>query len=477
VQGVSPLVLLVSLLPLQLSGQVDVVVVGGGVAGLSAAAELVQQGLTVKVLEARHRLGGRMFSQDHGDGLIEFGANWIHGANITNSLFSFAMQEGLLDPLFIDEPTVGNFYTSDGREIDSETSETALWVFYTGLEGLSELELAEEERNLTLQDYYFGLLDSDKDLAGMKDLRDCLAGMSLGLAALFGDDIHNVGLAGAMQDEIIPGGDAILPGGMISVIKALEAKVRSGGGEIELGEEVTGIDWSGEEVVVTSTSGLTQSHHVIVTLPIGVLKSRHQEIFSPRLPQDVVRSLQRTGAGRLSKIYLEWDSAWWTDKQDANKFLAWSQEELSDISLPEEWYKSIVGLRPAHAQEKMLYFFVAGDGAAVADSLQDTEIARTMTELLSNFTGRVIPPPSLVVRHLWTSDPQSECGYSYSTPQSQPGDRAVLQSPLPSKLAPRLLLAGEHTHQHFAATAHGARDTGIHQAQQILKSSFKTKPN
>ena len=77
--------------------------------GLSAAAELVQAGLRVRVLEARDRLGGRMFSQQHGQDVIEFGANWIHGANITNSLFSFAMEEGLLDPLIIDGENIANY--------------------------------------------------------------------------------------------------------------------------------------------------------------------------------------------------------------------------------------------------------------------------------------------------------------------------------------------------------------------------------
>ena len=82
--------------------EVDVVVVGGGVSGLSAALELVEQGVVVKVLEGRERLGGRMFSQEMGDGLIEYGANWVHGADEANSLFSFAMKEGLMDPLIID---------------------------------------------------------------------------------------------------------------------------------------------------------------------------------------------------------------------------------------------------------------------------------------------------------------------------------------------------------------------------------------
>ena len=54
------------------------------------------------MLEAKERLGGRMFTQAQGEGVVEFGANWIHGATNNNSVFSFAMEEGLLDPLIID---------------------------------------------------------------------------------------------------------------------------------------------------------------------------------------------------------------------------------------------------------------------------------------------------------------------------------------------------------------------------------------
>ena len=72
---------------------------------------------------------------------------------------------------------------------------------------------------------------------------------------------------------------------------------------------------------VTSSSGDTLSQHVIVTLPIGVMKTHHQDLFSPGLPQDMVRSLQRTGAGRISKIFLEWDTPWWADLEEATKYL------------------------------------------------------------------------------------------------------------------------------------------------------------
>ena len=43
---------------------------------------------------------------------------------------------------------------------------------------------------------------------------------------------------------------------------------------------------------------------------------------------------------------------------------------MRSVSLPEEWYKSVMGFNIPHGQDNILYFFVAGDGAAVADSLQ-----------------------------------------------------------------------------------------------------------
>ena len=51
------------------------------------------------------------------------------------------------------------------------------------------------------------------------------------------------------------------------------------------------------------------------------------------------------------------------------------------------------------------------------------------------------------------------------------GDWAALLAPLPRPQLPRLLLAGEHTSRRHASTVHGARDTGIAQAETILQWS------
>src|SRR4051794_38808077 len=60
-----------------MSSNPDVVVVGGGLAGLSCARALADAGASVRVLEARERVGGRTWSQPLGRGTIDRGGQWL----------------------------------------------------------------------------------------------------------------------------------------------------------------------------------------------------------------------------------------------------------------------------------------------------------------------------------------------------------------------------------------------------------------
>lgn len=64
------------------SAQTDVIIIGGGAAGLAAARTLEEAGANVLLLEARERLGGRVFTEDQAGALgpIELGAEFIHGS-------------------------------------------------------------------------------------------------------------------------------------------------------------------------------------------------------------------------------------------------------------------------------------------------------------------------------------------------------------------------------------------------------------
>ena len=73
--------------------QVDVVVVGAGLAGLCAARELARRGITCAVLEARDRVGGRTLSTTLGHDTIDLGGQWIGPTQ--NRLAALAAELGI----------------------------------------------------------------------------------------------------------------------------------------------------------------------------------------------------------------------------------------------------------------------------------------------------------------------------------------------------------------------------------------------
>src|SRR5262245_8420835 len=59
----------------------DIIVIGAGISGLAAAADLARAGMAVEILEARDRVGGRIFTQQDPtlDYPVELGAEFVHG--------------------------------------------------------------------------------------------------------------------------------------------------------------------------------------------------------------------------------------------------------------------------------------------------------------------------------------------------------------------------------------------------------------
>ena len=103
----------------------------------------------------------------------------------------------------------------------------------------------------------------------------------------------------------------VLQGGTQSIIDALTDDFPED--IIHLNERVLNMELTDENVKVTTYKNNFTANHVIVTIPLGVIKSYHKSLFTPKLSEDKVEAIENMGFGALGKYHLEWSDPWWSD--------------------------------------------------------------------------------------------------------------------------------------------------------------------
>lgn len=106
----------------------EIIVIGAGMAGIAAAKELGDSGYSVKVLEARDRIGGRTHTDESLGAPIDLGGSWIHGY-IGNPMTLLARKYGVQGKLTDFTNMGGNsvlVFDGDGNELDA-------WEYGEGL--------------------------------------------------------------------------------------------------------------------------------------------------------------------------------------------------------------------------------------------------------------------------------------------------------------------------------------------------------
>src|SRR6266576_11801 len=123
------------------SNKVDVLIIGAGAAGLSAARDLSSKGVKVTVLEARDRIGGRIHTQhDESSPVpIELGAEFIHGKPL--EVFDIADAAGLL----LCDVTERHWYLHDGRLMKSGS-------FWARVDEIMD-QMRNEQRDLSFAEF------------------------------------------------------------------------------------------------------------------------------------------------------------------------------------------------------------------------------------------------------------------------------------------------------------------------------------
>lgn len=494
----------------------DVLILGGGIAGLSAAHYLAtnksSSGLSVALIEAQDRFGGRLHTADFGVGHVELGANWVHGASPANCLFNLANTFGLIEtPLRLFDRSQGAFLHSSGVAIDQEVARE----LYDELKTLeySTLELSPQSERRTLAQFIDDEVERVlKPVYPPKEhsLIDAAVHYAKRYIELHGGDSLERQAAWGLGAYTEIDDDVTVVGGYRALVERMIEEIRKetcSGSKVVLrsGQEVSTVHWSSSssntrtsspssssQLIKVKTKGGQRNYTarlVLVTFSLGVLKECHQSLFHPPLPLAKVQLIRRIGFGRLTKLYLAYRRPFWapgtlnclklyTDPEEVERIKEsnGSPDESDD---DEDALLGLVnGFEEIPTSGNVLLAWVTGDQAAVVERWPADRIARCCTALLRRFTGDLsLPEPDEVLVSGWNGNPFIRGSYSYPSMETAGReDFGRLGEPVMEGGQGRLFFAGEATHPYYYSAAHGARASGLKAAQAISKQLTAGSP-
>ncbi len=436
----------------------DVVIVGAGVAGLTAAARLAARGLDVVVVEARGRAGGRVHTH-RGDGWpapLEEGAEFVHGRDPT-LLKLLKRAKAHVDA----HPEVHWIAGRDGRLRHDER-------LFAAAEQLMEDDAPPE---------------IDRSMAArIRAARNVSPGVrDMALAYVEGFHAAEPARASARalteQQEAAEDVDGDRLGRVREGYGALVAQlVREAGPErLRLGQVVTRVEWRRGRVTLRLRSALTgrplplvTARRALVTLPLGVLQGRAgaRVRFVPQLPDAKRRAIAALAVGDVVKVALRFAEPWWQplEKRHGSELSFLHQRRAV---VPTWW-------RPRPFDAPMLMGWVGGPAATRLHGRPPLQQARaalaSLSRTLRGSRGvRLARLPELVQAwHVvdWAADPFAGGAYSW-VPVGVGVSRA--QAALGETVGDTLYFAGEATDSQGASgTVHGAIATGVRAAEALL---------
>lgn len=422
--------------------KIRIAVIGAGLAGLSAARDLAQQGASVVVLEARERIGGRIFTSRLWQGMpMDLGASWIHGVK-GNPLSALADEAGAARLATSYESSVA--YDAGGRQIDDER----------GLrKALGVLEAARkraegQERDIALA----AAVQASSGWAAASEVerRMIRHAVNSTVEQEYGGDWSEVSSWSYDDSKEFSGGDVLFPGGFDQITAFLAQ-----GLDIRLGQVVQAIDRTAGGVRITLAGGETvEADRAVVTLPLGVLRSGHVK-FGSRFAESRQAAIDTLRMGLLNKCWLRFDSIAWPDEVD------WIEWIGPEDGVWAEW----VSL--AHsAKLPVLLGFNAGTQARQMEELDDAATLASAHEALKKIFGTRFPAPREAQVTRWSRDPFSLGSYSFNAVGVTPQTRRDLAG---SDWEGRLFFAGEAASAYHFGTAHGAVLSGRAAAAEIAR--------
>ncbi len=415
----------------------DVIIIGAGSAGLSAARELDRLGLTYRVLEGSHRIGGRGYSEELARGVwLDVGGAWLVGG-ADNPFVGIADELGIpLDKNNSDSYLTENHrFQRNGKPLDANQRAACLRFYDDSYSAITAI--TDQGRDVAISD----VIDIEHEFSAPFL---CSIASSWGVDSDLVSSVDFESTIGELGFQALHGYG--------NLIAAWGADV-----EVSLNTRVDRIDWSGKGVTVETPKGSVSGRTVLSTVSTGMLASG-EILFSPGLPDWKTDAINGLPMGTENKMGVYFDADVF-GTEGRGHYSIWNDDgKAAKIDA------QVVGLNTA-------VVFVGGrhgiwlekQGPAACHDFAVDRIAEIFGHDIRKHVNKSITTA-------WNSEPWTRGSWACALP-GQGHQRASLQRPV----AERLFFAGEATVVGEQGTCHGAYQSGIQTAREIA-SQLNTNP-